>query len=356
MTQEQFKELLTDGALLKNSAEFWSVFWNSPRPASAPPQTPQVILNDFDLAQAPELCFFAHSGVVSTSELQALCLDFLGGEIPELLVLKSPPLDLFRMQFERIKTEIENDTIKKAVPVVFASRSQTLTPHELAHCIFNLSQKKSAGYSYGAWNIQGGILGLTPEVLFVLEGTTLKTMALAGTLVKEPGARAEDLLSDPKEVEEHEYVVADLKQRLESFGVVKTGALEIMELPTLFHLRTPIEVALSGPVSAQDVLARLHPTPALGGYPRSSALRLLKSIETQPRGLFASPVTFQSREKTLCLVGIRSLTWDQNSLYAGSGCGIVGRSDFQKEWKELQKKRQATYGNFADVLVERAAL
>jgi len=41
------------------------------------------------------------------------------------------------------------------------------------------------------------------------------------------------------------------------------------------------------------------------------------------------------------LVAIRNIQWDKNKSYIGSGCGIVKKSELNKEWAELTLKRNS---------------
>jgi menaquinone-specific isochorismate synthase len=48
-------------------------------------------------------------------------------------------------------------------------------------------------------------------------------------------------------------------------------------------------------------------------------------------------------EKSLALVAIRNLLWDETGSRIGTGCGIVASSQMEKEWQELASKRDFVY-------------
>ena len=81
------------------------------------------------------------------------------------------------------------------------------------------------------------------------------------------------LLGRVKEVHEHQVVVESIVRRLQKAGlssvVVERARLRL--LPNVQHLSSPISAALPSDWHLLDVLATLHPTPAVGGQPRDAA-------------------------------------------------------------------------------------
>ena len=82
------------------------------------------------------------------------------------------------------------------------------------------------------------MLGASPEILFKYSDSKngkLETIACAGTTDKKD---TQQFFRDAKESEEHQLVVDGIKQSLMSFGNVKIGERQILELPKLSHLVT----------------------------------------------------------------------------------------------------------------------
>lgn len=194
-------------------------------------------------------------------------------------------------------------------------------------------------FVFGFWNGDAGVLGATPEVLFHVKDHQLKTMALAGTRSQE---KKQELLKDSKELKEHQFVIEDLKQKLEKFGWAKVGKTEIAEFGTIAHLKTEIEIELSH-LEVDDLLKRLHPTAALGVFPRNYGIQWMKDLPYQEqRGVFGAPLTFSlSHTEVISIVAIRCLQWSPLGSQIGTGCGIIESSDLQREWSELALKRQS---------------
>ena len=153
------------------------------------------------------------------------------------------------------------------------------------------------------------------------------------------------LLKDPKELHEHLVVVKDIEQQLSKWGWVKKSATKILELPTLLHLQTLLQVE-GARSNLRECLQQLHPTPALGVAPRAYGYQWLEQTTDQEgRRLFGGPIVFtlpaespNAEPSDLALVAIRNIQWDQQGCRIGAGCGVVKESKPEQEWQELQQK------------------
>jgi isochorismate synthase len=167
-------------------------------------------------------------------------------------------------------------------------------------------------------------------------------MALAGTSAR--GATpAEDerlgqaLLASPKERTEHAVVVRALRAALaeQCTDVTAPGTPRLFRVRNVQHLLTPLSGRLRPGRGALDLVTALHPTPAVGGAPRATALDLIRRWEGLDRGWYAGPVGWVDRHgQGEFAVAIRSalLRGPEASLYAG--CGIVADSDPEAEFSE----------------------
>jgi isochorismate synthase len=189
-------------------------------------------------------------------------------------------------------------------------------------------------------------LGSSPERLASVRGRQLRTMALAGTIGRgvdavEDGAMGAELLASEKDREEHAVVVAMLRETLAPLveALVLPRTPRIVRGARLQHLLTDAGGTLCDGVGLLDVVERLHPTPAVGGWPTEPALDLLDEESDLDRGWYAGPVGWVDRigdgDMT---VAIRSglVSGHAASLYAG--CGIVADSEPDREWEESALK------------------
>lgn len=88
-----------------------------------------------------------------------------------------------------------------------------------------------------------------------------------------------------------------------------------------------------------DFVEKLHPTPALGGYPKDAALAFIRNEEPLERGWYAAPVGWMDdQDNGEFVVAIRSGLLDEQKAYLYAGCGIVGDSKPEEEYRETEIK------------------
>ena len=169
-------------------------------------------------------------------------------------------------------------------------------------------------------------------------------MALAGTLpIEKFKENPETFLSDPKEKNEHLKVVQDIVQQLENLGRIELSETHIEKTPHLAHLCTSIEFENRTNTSFMKLVERLHPTPALGSFPRAMNRKYMGAFEKlEPRGVFGAPFGISYSQKAGdVVVAIRNIIWSEKELKIGSGCGVVKASTLNNEWDELANKRKS---------------
>lgn len=231
-------------------------------------------------------------------------------------------------------------------------RAVSPAPISLARTLEHLRERFPACHTFSFSNGTGAtFLGATPERLAVVGQNQLQTEALAGTAPR--GGHAGDdarlgaqLLGDGKEQREHAAVVDTLLDALQALGAVtqSVGPARLVSLPNVQHLRTPITAALPPGTHLLDIAAALHPTPAVGGVPRSVALAAIREIEPVPRGLFAGLVGwFDAAGEGRLLVGLRSALVNGTAATLFAGAGIVAGADPARELAETQAKLRAMH-------------
>ena len=266
--------------------------------------------------------------------------DFLyqGDKSPCFTKSKKPSFIEFQKVFHEVKNKINQKQLYKAVPVFF-EELETIPDVKLylQKLFYNTREKASQGFIYGYWNNQEGMIGFTPEILFSVKGKKFKTMALAGT-----SPLHLSLLNDSKEIKEQHFVLQDIKESLQ--GLVKWKKEQSYEklFFNIKHICTDIEGELVNAFDFSYFCDKLHPTAALGGYPKSETFIWLKKHSTQThRGSFGAPFGFfDGKDQSFCIVAIRGIQWKKEKSYIGSGCGLISESVLEKEWEELSLKRE----------------
>lgn len=265
--------------------------------------------------------------------------------------LRSLPISVPFVPLDRVVVEDEvrglinrigQGELQKIVPVWFEQSAWVPADGESDTLFLNALSHVGAGrFPYGIFGQSEGIVGVSPEVLFQVDTAgTLRTMALAGSHRIIPGASAADLLADRKERGEHTLVIDFIRGALADLGSVDIGETVVREVPGLRHLYTPISVHAKATLDFEDLVTRLHPTPALGAVPPEVGLAWLYNRENRmPRGRHGAPfgLVLPSGEM-LCLVGIRNLQWTGGGSMIGAGCGIVADSTPEREYREATAK------------------
>lgn len=184
-------------------------------------------------------------------------------------------------------------------------------------------------------------LGATPERLVARRGLEVRTEAVAGSIEANGAERDSELRSSLKDDAEHQFVVraiagtlAPLCDRLDY-----PSEPDIARLRHVLHLRTPFAGTLTDPVPILDLVARLHPTPAVGGTPTAEALDWIAHEEPGCRGWYAAPVGwFDGDGDGDFVVALRSALVDGDRALLYAGAGIVRDSDVDAELSETDVK------------------
>lgn len=186
----------------------------------------------------------------------------------------------------------------------------------------------------------------TPERLYYRNNNDLLTEALAGTCSKETigdsnGDACEQLLNSEKDIREHKFVKDTITRELGPIcsDIDMEERVRALQLNRLVHLYTQCHATLNAESSTDTaVLKTLHPTPAVGGVPKTKALEQIIRLEPFSRGWYAGPVGWISRDSAEFAVGIRSAVAKGNKVYLYSGAGLVRGSDPASEWEEVDQK------------------
>jgi menaquinone-specific isochorismate synthase len=192
-----------------------------------------------------------------------------------------------------------------------------------------------------------GFLGSSPETLVRVSHGTVSARVLAGTTSRGPDAesdhdRAVALATSAKDLDEHGYAVTSVVNALapHSRSLTTSEIPFTLKLPNLWHLASDVEGTLSDGSTSLDLIAALHPTAAVAGTPRSSALALIAELEPFDRGRYAGPVGWVGADGDgEWAVALRSAQVDAaGDITAYAGCGIVADSDAEREYLETKMK------------------
>lgn len=244
---------------------------------------------------------------------------------------------------------IANGALKKIV----LARAQDMRADAELHplrLLDGLRERFPDCYSFSVANGRGqSFIGASPERLVRVSKGVLETEALAGSAGR--GASEDDdaalgagLLESEKDLREHRHVLDSIVKRLEPLGLKPRFETVpgLRKLANVQHLHTPVVAPMPAGIHLLDALARLHPTPAVGGSPRDEAVARIRALEGFPRGLYAGAIGWlNARGGGEFLVGIRSALIEGNMARVYAGAGIVEGSTPDREYAETELKFRA---------------
>ncbi|SFS94523.1 isochorismate synthase [Marininema halotolerans] len=253
--------------------------------------------------------------------------------------------DAWKQSIVLATREIQKGTLKKVV----LARELRLTGERNFSpegTLASLHANQPDSYLFAIERGDGCFVGASPERLVKREGRKLLSNCIAGSIgrgvgIAEDIALGEELLQDQKNREEHDFVVQMIREAFcqESEDVDVPEEPILHKLRYIQHLFTPVTGWAREGTSLLSMVHRLHPTPALGGWPWSESLSWIREQEVLDRGWYAAPIGWMDAkgDGEFC-VAIRSglLRGKQASLFAG--CGVVEESDPEKEYEETRWK------------------
>jgi menaquinone-specific isochorismate synthase len=220
------------------------------------------------------------------------------------------------------------------------------TPFSVAEVLERLYHEQKETYVFAFEEGEDCFLGATPERLVKSSGNQFLSTCLAGSIARGK-TEAEDrklggeLLQDDKNLHEHALVVRMIVEAMSQVceAVDFPESPMLCKLKDIQHLCTPVKGQAKRGVSILKVVEALHPTPALGGFPRQEAVNLIRRVEQMDRGWYAAPIGWINRKMDgEFAVAIRSGLIQGNEASLFAGCGIVCDSDPLGEYNETGLK------------------
>lgn len=202
--------------------------------------------------------------------------------------------------------------------------------------------------------VSGTWLMASPELLLENEQQSSNrwhTMALAGTMRLEGEQLqfdnprqdgVQDIRWSQKNIQEQRLVATYVRQCLQRLDaeVEETGPFT-KRAADLVHLCSDFHAVTSGTKAVGEIVASLHPTPAVCGLPKWEARDLL--LKSEPAGRhfysgFCGPLNIGSQTKLFVSLRCMEIGSDGYRLYAGGG--LLKDSVEEQEWQETEAKMQ----------------
>jgi len=231
--------------------------------------------------------------------------------------------------------DIENE---KLVKVVLARQKQINLPEKFdpVDLFFRLTYSyRGAFVSFLSSKETGNWITASPELLFHSTKNRFRTVALAGTQPN-PSAIKQFSLKDKVECRVVAKHIRDFcKANNLSYN---EDRLRVRSAGNVCHLEKRFYVDQQG-MSNNEIIKKIHPTPAICGTPFDQAYDFIFHHEEHPRGLYSGFLgPAYNKDTWHFYVNLRCMKFfnQQATLYAGAG--IVKDSSPEDELKETEHK------------------
>ena len=244
-----------------------------------------------------------------------------------------------------IASEVRAGRYEKAV----LATTQTLAgdaPISIGRALARLRENYADCHLFTMTSGDSTFLGASPELLVSLTRGRVHALGLAGSTRR--GATPEEderlgaaLLESAKDRIEHETVVRAIRERLEpaTDELLAPNQPQLRQLRNIQHLSTEISGRVRSGVDVLDLVQRLHPTPAVCGWPADRAREVITAHEAFDRGWYAGPVGWMDGAGDgEFAVGLRAAVVQGARAWLFAGNGIMGDSAPQSELDEVQLK------------------
>lgn len=209
--------------------------------------------------------------------------------------------------------------------------------------LLDLFQFGSAKYKL--W-LRNQFVVLSPETFVRIQGHTISSFPMKGTIDASIENAAEMILNDPKEKAEHATIVDlirnDLSLVAENVDVKRYRYIEKLTTNRQDLLQVSSEISGQLPENFYsrlgDILFALLPAGSITGAPKPKTMEIIEQAEGYERGFYTGICGWFDGENLDSAVMIRFIEQKGEQLIFKSGGGITSQSDLNKEYIELIQK------------------
>ncbi len=288
---------------------------------------------------------YDHAHVLAPVEVEQGLSTLASGPAVEAVRL-SVSQDAYMEDIEQIRRHIQRGDVYQ---INYTAPVQFRTPGD-PRCLYRRLRRRQR-VPYGAYLNLGKtqILSCSPELFFRRDGNRVVTRPMKGTIrrgrtLDEDHALRDELGADPKNRAENLMIVDLLRNDLSVCcrpGSVEVPALYTTEsYDTVTQMTSTVTGQLQQDEGLADVFRALFPCGSVTGAPKRRAMRLIRDLEREPRGVYCGAIGMAGPDTAVFNVAIRTAVIDGEEGTMGVGSGIVWDSDPQAEYEECTLKTQ----------------
>ncbi len=276
--------------------------------------------------------------LTNSEQIESIFLEEIFSEKNHELSIQNKTIDK-DFHIKLVKKAIDAIEKKEFKKVVISRKEEVkISDFNLIKTYHSLLQKYPAAMVYCWFHPKVGLwMGATPELLCKIDGNHFYTMALAGTQLVTENEIAK---WNEKEIIEQQlvtnFIVNELKSEIKN---LKISVPYSVKAGHLWHIRTDITGEISSDISIEKIIQKLHPTPAVCGFPKQAAKDFIIKNENYNRLFYTGYFGEINVDNTSELfVNLRCMQVSDNTISIYIGGGITHDSNPDKEWEETIAK------------------
>ncbi len=252
---------------------------------------------------------------------------------PSFLALST---ERYRQKFEAVQEHIRSGNtylLNLTQPTSINSHYTLKEIYAMAHAPYKLRVKDQ-------------FVCFSPEAFITIEGNTIHTYPMKGTIDASHPNAINTILNDPKEIAEHTMIVDLLRNdlgivakeiKVEKFRyitTINTGDKKLHQVSS--HISGLLDS--NWKENAGNLISALLPAGSISGTPKRKTVSIIKEIEGYTRGYFTGIFGHFDGNNLYSAVSIRFLEKINGKLIYKSGGGITTDSTWESEYNEMIDK------------------
>ena len=186
----------------------------------------------------------------------------------------------------------------------------------------------------------------SPERFVKIEGKTISTNPMKGTIDANIPDAEQIILNDYKETAEHNTIVDILRNDLS----IIADNVRVNRFRYIDRIRTnkndilQVSSEITGTLREEnylnygDIIFGMLPAGSISGAPKEATRRIIQDAEKEPRGYYTGVCGYYDGNELDSAVIIRYIENDDSQYYFRSGGGITAYSNCEEEYKEVLEK------------------
>jgi para-aminobenzoate synthetase component 1 len=262
-------------------------------------------------------------------------------DLPAMNAPHKPHYDPILLEEYRQKFEAVQEHIRKGNTYLLNLTQPT--PIESPYSLKEIYTMANAPYKL---RVKDNFVCFSPEPFVTIEGNSINTYPMKGTIDASLPNAMEIILNDPKEFAEHTMIVDLLRNdlgivaneiKVEKFRyitTIDTGDKKLHQVSS--HISGSLDV--NWKEHAGKIITALLPAGSISGTPKRKTVEIIQEIEEYRRGYFTGVFGYFDGNNLYSAVAIRFIENNNGKLIYKSGGGITSDSYCESEYNEMIDK------------------